>query len=46
MDTDGFADAEGESAWTIKARALSADERLKLAQLVDDLAQWFASHAK
>jgi hypothetical protein len=45
MDTDGFADAGGESAWTIKARGLSADERLKLAQLVDDLAQWFASHA-
>ena len=45
MSTEGFSDSGGESAWAIKAKGLSSDERASIARLVDELAQWFASHS-
>jgi hypothetical protein len=43
MDTEGLSVPAGESAWTVKATSLSSEQKLEIAQLVDDLANWFKS---
>jgi len=43
MDTEGLSVPAGESAWTVKATSLSNEQKLEIAQLVDDLANWFKS---
>jgi hypothetical protein len=44
MSTEGFSDAGGESAWTIKARGLTADEKSEIFRLVGELSLWFDRH--
>ncbi|MDO9314777.1 MAG: hypothetical protein Q7T97_09560 [Burkholderiaceae bacterium] len=44
MDTEGLSVPAGESAWTVKAKSLTTDEKLEISRLVDELAQWFDSH--
>lgn len=43
MDTTGFVESGGESAWTIKAKSLTAEEKAEIFRVVDDLARWFDS---
>lgn len=43
MNTEGVSVSAGESAWAVKAKSLSADERSEIARLVDELAHWFDS---
>lgn len=43
MDTEGLSVSAGESAWTVKAKSLTADERLEIYRLVDQLTHWFES---
>ena len=45
MSTEGFSDAGGQSAWDLKAKTLSADEKAEIARLIDELAKWFATHS-
>jgi hypothetical protein len=40
-DTSGLTDETGDGLWTVKARQLSTEERLRLSQMVDELAHWF-----
>ncbi|MFM9914968.1 MAG: hypothetical protein ACKVOX_04095 [Rhizobacter sp.] len=44
MDTEGLSVPAGESAWTVKAKSLTPEEKLEISRLVDELAQWFDSH--
>ncbi len=46
MDTEGVSVSAGESAWTVKAKGLTADERLEISRLVEELAHWFASQER
>lgn len=41
MSTDGLSDPHQEGLYTIRARAMSVDERHELSRLVDDLAFLF-----
>lgn len=41
MDTEGVSVSGGESAWTIKAKGLSTEEKSEISRLVDELAHWF-----
>ena len=43
MDSTGFSDADGDSAWTVRLKGLSDEERSEVFHLVDDLANFFAS---
>ncbi|MCR6666107.1 MAG: hypothetical protein NVV69_08880 [Methyloversatilis sp.] len=43
MDSTGFSDADGDSAWTVRLKSLSDEERSEIFHLVDDLANFFAS---
>ncbi len=45
MSTEGFSDAGGESAWDIKAKTLSAEQKAEIARLIKELAGWFATHS-
>lgn len=42
MNTDGLTDPYGQGLWRVKAAQLDGDEKVKLAQLVEDLANYFA----
>lgn len=44
MNTEGYSDVGGESAWTLKAKGLTADDKAEIARLVDELTRWFDSH--
>ena len=46
MDTEGVSVGAGESAWTVKAKSLTADEKLEISRLVDELARWFGSQER
>lgn len=43
MSVEGFSDADGESAWTIKLKSLTPEEKLEISRLMDELGHWFAS---
>lgn len=43
MDSTGFSDADGDSAWTMRLKGLSDAEKSEIFHLVDDLANFFAS---
>lgn len=43
MDSTGFSDADGHSAWTIRLKGLSDEEKSEISRLVDELAYWFGS---
>jgi hypothetical protein len=43
MDSTGFSDADGDSAWTIRLKGLSDEEKSEISRLVDELANFFAS---
>ena len=45
MSTEGFSDAGGESAWDLKAKTLSAEQKSEIGRLIDELAQWFATNS-
>jgi hypothetical protein len=42
LDSTGFSDADGDSAWTVKLKSLSDEERSEIFRLVDELAKFFA----
>lgn len=44
MNTEGIPVSGGESAWTVKAKSLTVDEKSEILRLVDALAHWFDSH--
>ena len=46
MDTEGLSVSAGESAWTVKARSLTTDEKAEIYRLVDALAHWFDSQER
>ena len=43
MDSTGFSAVDGESAWTVRLKGLSDQERSEIFRLVDELANFFAS---
>jgi hypothetical protein len=45
MSTEGFSDAGGESAWDLKAKTLSAEQKSEIGRLIDELARWFATNS-
>jgi hypothetical protein len=45
MSTEGFSDAGGESAWDLKAKTFTAEQKSEIARLIGELAQWFATHS-
>lgn len=41
MDITGLSDPHSEGLWSVKAKQLTIDEKLKLSLIVDELASWF-----
>lgn len=41
MDSTGFSDTDGDSAWTIRLKGLSDEDKSEIARLVDELARFF-----
>ncbi len=46
MSTEGVPVSGSESAWTVKAKNLTPDERLEISRLVNELAHWFDSQER
>lgn len=43
MDSTGFSAVDGDSAWAVRLKGLSDEERSEIFRLVDGLANFFAS---
>jgi hypothetical protein len=43
MDSTGFSAVDGDSAWTVRLKGLSDEEKSEIFRLVDELANFFAS---
>lgn len=45
MSSEGFSDANGESAWTLKLKSLNAAQRQEILALIEELTEWFERQA-